>query len=255
MTDFYPKCASPLPGGSGEFLEGKNVVFKLIPLSYSAEVVCPPPLSTSFTFPCPWHENLTCNIKAEGKRRQGDKDLSLYCVRRELQIESSRVEVFLTNLLICSSPLAMQHTRSPWVGCQEGHIAAHTSGGPSTFLPAWLPAPLLPPAQTAILLSPLTVAAAIIFLGCALWKDAKTVVCFSGSDRQFFLINGIFITALWSHFTEYLHFAPFSKSSFIPSGLILPLLISQEKGLRPFSLQFDRWSLKVWEKMPCSWKS
>lgn len=94
--------------------------------------------------------------------------LGLYTVRRELQIESSRVEVSLMDLLICSSPLAIQHTRSPWVGCQEWHIAAHTFGGAPAYQPGSRLSPLLPPAQTAILLSPLTVEAAIIFLGCAL---------------------------------------------------------------------------------------
>lgn len=52
--------------------------------------------------------------------------MSLCAVRGELQIGSGGVEVSLTDLLVCSSPLAIQHTHSPWVGCQEWQIAAHT---------------------------------------------------------------------------------------------------------------------------------
>lgn len=106
--------------------------------------------------------------------------------------------------------------------------------GPS--LPAWLPSPSLPPAQTAILLSPLTVAAAIIFLGCALWKDAKSRACFSGSDQHFFLINGIFLilSDLISLNAFILH--PWVGPIFLPSRTNLTYLcwFLKEKVWSPF---------------------
>lgn len=95
------------------------------------------------------------------------------------------------------------------------HSSTYLRRGPS--LPAWLPSPLLPPAQTAILLSLLTVAAAIIFLGCALWKDAKKGSMFLRKWPTFFSDYWNFFTTLWSHFTECLHFIPSSRPHFIPS--------------------------------------
>lgn len=95
------------------------------------------------------------------------------------------------------------------------HSSTYLQRGPS--LPGWLVSPFLPPAQTAILLSLLTVAAAIIFFGSALWKDAKSGAYFSGSGQHLFWLMDFFCTTHWSCFTEWLHFTPLSRPHFMPS--------------------------------------
>lgn len=67
----------------------------------------------------------------------------------------------------------------------------------------------------------------------------------------FFLISGIFLllSDLISLNAFILH--PWLGPILSLLGLILPLLISQGKGLKPFPLPFDHSSLKGWEKAPC----